>query len=89
SLPETRCEVADNISRSIDSGVFDGSELDVATEIIRLLAKDAELRVRETLANSLKHSSALPHDVALLMAQDVEEVSLPILEYSNVLSEED
>lgn len=89
SLPETRCDIADKISKCLEFGEFEGVEVGVAAEIIRLLAKDAEIRVRQTLANNLKHSSSLPHDVALEMAQDVEEVSLPVLEFSNILTEQD
>jgi uncharacterized protein (DUF2336 family) len=37
----------------------------------------------------VKQAKKLPHDVALRLARDVEEVSLPVLEFSSILNEED
>jgi uncharacterized protein (DUF2336 family) len=51
--------------------------------------KDVELSVRETLASHLKSSRDLPHDVALAMARDVDSVALPVLKFSEVLTDED
>jgi uncharacterized protein (DUF2336 family) len=45
--------------------------------------------VRSTLARHLKSSPDLPRDVALALARDVEEVSLPVLEFSAVLDDND
>ena len=61
----------------------------MAQEILRVMARDAERRVREALAREAKSAKDLPHDVALLLAKDVESVSMPVLEFSEVLREED
>ena len=45
--------------------------------------------VREALAEHLKHCSFLPSALARTLAQDVESVSLPVIRYSEVLSEAD
>ncbi len=47
------------------------------------------MRVREALATHLKNSPDLPHDVAVALAKDVDSVSIPMLRYSEVLSDED
>ena len=53
------------------------------------MIKDAEVRVREALAQNLKENPDLPHDVALSLAQDVDQVALPILQFSDVLTDDD
>ena len=47
------------------------------------------MRVREALAAHLKNSPDLPHDVAVALARDVDSVSLPMLKFSEVLTDED
>jgi uncharacterized protein (DUF2336 family) len=61
----------------------------LAEEIFRIMVRDAEVRVREALSVNLKSSPELPKDVALSLARDVESVSLPVLEFSSVLSDAD
>ncbi|GAB5388159.1 MAG: DUF2336 domain-containing protein [Alphaproteobacteria bacterium] len=61
----------------------------LAQDIVRMLANDVVDEVRVALADSLKTSPLLPPDVAKELAQDIEEVSMPVLEFSTVLSEDD
>lgn len=89
SSPKTRLDVAGKIASGFAEGRFGGREKDIAAEIFRLLARDVEIRVRETLSHHLKTCADLPHDVALKLAQDVERVAVPILEHSNVLGDSD
>lgn len=86
---DVRADLVRKTSFHLDSGGFNAKEAQLAIEIFRLLARDAELRVRQALAENLKASSMLPHDIALQLAKDVDEVSLPVIEYSYVLTEED
>ena len=55
-------------------------ERKLAEDILRLMVKDAEVRVREALSRQLKENPLLPHDLALTLAQDVDEVALPFLQ---------
>jgi len=64
-------------------------EMIVAEQIFRLLVRDIEVRVRATLAEQLKDSGAVPRDIIMALAQDVDEVALPVLQYSEVLNDED
>ncbi|HVI49871.1 MAG TPA: DUF2336 domain-containing protein [Candidatus Sulfotelmatobacter sp.] len=61
----------------------------LAEDIFRIMVKDAEVRVREALAQQLKANPLVPHDVALTLAQDVGSVALPILQFSEVLTDND
>ena len=50
---------------------------------------DAAVEVRAALAESLKQSEAVPHDIAAALAADAVEVALPILQFSQLLTDED
>lgn len=64
-------------------------EAEAAEQIFRLLMRQTETQVRVALAQHVKSSRTLPRDIALSLARDVEEVALPLLEYSEALSESD
>lgn len=69
--------------------LYSVEELAIVEEIFRLLTNDAEAQVRATLSEALKLSKILPNDIALKLAKDVEEVAIPMLKYSEVLSDGD
>lgn len=87
--PETRIETATKVAAQFSAAMLGDNERRIAETILRGLMKDAEVRVREALAAQLKVSLDLPRDMAVTLAQDVESVSLPILQYCEVLSDED
>ena len=87
--PEVRRVTATKVAAQFGSDRLDESERRIAEDILRGLMKDAEVRVREALAAQLKTYSGLPHDMALTLARDVESVSLPMLEVSEVLTDAD
>jgi uncharacterized protein (DUF2336 family) len=85
--PDIRAEIAGKIAGQHRD--LSGSQRKMAEDIFRLMVKDAEVRVREALAKQLKENSLVPHDVALALAKDVESVALPMLQFSEVLNDED
>lgn len=87
--PEARAETAAKIADQFDQGDMTPAERGMAEDIFRLLIKDAEVRVRQAISIHLKESALLPHDVAIALARDVEDVSLPILQFSKVLTDQD
>ena len=84
---EVRAEIAGKIAAQ--HAKLTEQERLLADEILRLMVKDAEVRVRSALSRQLKENPLLPHDLALTLAQDVDEVALPFLQYSAALSDED
>lgn len=84
---DTRTEIAEKIA-SQHQGLSAG-ERKLAEDIFRLMVRDAEVRVREALSRQLKENPTVPHDVALALARDVEDVSLPMLQFSECLTDED
>ena len=85
----TRAEMAAKIGADFGQGVLTDKEREMAEEIFRVMAKDAEVRVREALSQTLKDSPSVPRDVALSLAKDVNSVALPVLQFSEVLSDAD
>ncbi|HXP97129.1 MAG TPA: DUF2336 domain-containing protein [Telmatospirillum sp.] len=86
---EARVETAAKLAAQFDSGELSPSERRLAGDILRLMAHDAEVQVRQSLAIHLKESAALPHDLAMDLARDVDTVSLPILQFSQSLTDSD
>ena len=57
--------------------------------ILEILARDIEVGVRVSVAKQLKDSPLLPRRLAIELASDIEQVATPILQSSDVLTEED
>jgi uncharacterized protein (DUF2336 family) len=86
--PHVRAEVAGKLAQELDSPLSE-AELQLAQDIVRVMAKDVEATVRQALSQSLRKAARLPHDVALKLANDIESVALPILTHSQVLTDDD
>ncbi|MFQ6018274.1 MAG: DUF2336 domain-containing protein [Kiloniellaceae bacterium] len=86
---EVRAETSAKIAAQFDAGTLTEAERRIAEDIFRRLVKDVEVRVREALSAHLKATPDLPHDVALALARDVDSVALPMLKFSEVLTDED
>ena len=86
---KTRAQTAAKIAQDFDADRLTPEEREMAREIFRIMTKDAEVRVREALSRNLKVNPAVPHEVAKALAQDVDSVALPILQFSEALTDED
>lgn len=87
--PENRAATAEKVGEFYADGEPSEAEKAIAQDIFRAMVRDAEVRVREALAQTLKESPDLPSDVARTLAADVDSVALPVIEYSQVLTDED
>jgi uncharacterized protein (DUF2336 family) len=86
---QVRAEVASKLAKEIDSPSLTESELQLAQDIVRVMAKDIEVSVRQSLSQSLRSAARLPHDIAVRLANDIESVAMPILMHSQVLTDDD
>ncbi len=84
-----RAQTAAKIAADFGQATRTESERAMAEEIFRIMVKDAEVRVREALAQALEGNPALPRDVAMSLAKDVDSVALPVSQVSEVPSDED
>ena len=88
--PENRAATAGKVAQQFGAGELSESEGRLAEEIFQIMVKDAETRVREALAKNLQNAPNLPHELATRLAGDISDsVALPIIKFSEVLTDED
>jgi len=87
--PDARVETAAKIATGFGGDRFDAHEREIAEQIFRVMIHDAEVRVRQALSEQLKGHPEVPRDVALVLAADVADVAVPILNESPVLTDDD
>jgi uncharacterized protein (DUF2336 family) len=87
--PENRAATARKVSEAFSSGKVGDKERAIIEDIFKVLVRDTEELVRRSLSESLKADPNVPHDVALMLANDVASVALPMIEFSDVLSDQD
>jgi uncharacterized protein (DUF2336 family) len=88
-VAERRSEIVTKVAMEFEAARLSEAERKLAVDILRAMASDAELVVRQAVAATLRHSTALPHDVVIKLARDDFRVAQPVLESSPVLSDQD
>ncbi|NDF11509.1 MAG: DUF2336 domain-containing protein [Proteobacteria bacterium] len=69
---------------------FTEKQIEIVEQIFRMLVKDAAVEVRKVLSQNLSESGELSNDIAKSLAMDENsDVSLPMIELSDVLTDED
>lgn len=86
---DSRAYVSSKMAYSYSNEPLNPKERLIAEQVFRLLLRDTEVKVRASLAENLKESEFVPKDIIFTLASDVNEVALPILEYSQVLDDDD
>ena len=89
---DERASAAYKLCRTIDTAQLSDEDREAAAEILRVMARtDAagDEPVRRALVVTLKDSPLVPRDVALKLARDVENISLPMLNCSPVFLDAD
>lgn len=86
---DERALAAHKLCRNIDRAELADDERQIAHDILRVMATDAAELVRRAMAVTLKNSPNLPPDVANRLARDVDSISLPIITFSPVFSDND
>jgi uncharacterized protein (DUF2336 family) len=84
-----RIDMTGKIGTAYNGSELTPNEIKIAEQIFRLLLRDTEVKVRASLAEHVKDSLSIPRDIVMTLAKDVEEVSLPVLQFSEVLSDND
>lgn len=84
----TRRETAGKVARQMGY-VLNERERQLAEDIVRVFLKDAAASVRAALSENLKNNPKVPHDLAVTLARDIDEVSVPMIQFSEVLSDSD
>jgi uncharacterized protein (DUF2336 family) len=65
------------------------TDIKVANELIAEILRDAALQVRQALVETLKQNPRAPREAILDLAHDEDAVAIPVLRYSEILTEDD
>lgn len=87
-----RTVLAEKIAKILPDIRADESEklAELAFEVLETLAEDQAIQVRQVVADSIKSLDNVPKPIVQLLARDLDEVvSMPVLEYSPLLDEQD
>lgn len=84
-----RAILAQKIGLDINGGELSDTEYHLAVAICQKLAEDADVSVRQALSDTVKASSEIPKELAVQLASDVLEVSLPVLQMNLLLDDND
>lgn len=87
--PEKRASAGQRICRAIRGGELSDSERAFAHKLLQLMADDAVAIVRRTLSVTLRNSPELPRAIAKKIIADIDNVAIPVLVNSPVLTDED
>ena len=86
---DNRAMAATKVADAFSTASLSDAERAIAEDIFRVMLKDAAVRVRSALSDSLKDNPDIPHDVAATLAKDVDAVAMPMIENSVVLNDAD
>lgn len=86
---EDRAHAAHKICRCIEDAELSPEERAHASSIMTIMAQDAAVLVRRSLAVALKSSPRLPREIANKLAQDVDSIALPVIMNSPALTDAD
>jgi uncharacterized protein (DUF2336 family) len=84
-----RAAAAEKVAQTFSDKSLSKEERAIAEDIFRVMLNDAATRVRQALSESLQSNPLVPHDIATSLAKDVEEVAMPIIKSSSVLTDAD
>ncbi|MEN6543638.1 DUF2336 domain-containing protein [Parvibaculum sp.] len=88
-MDDVRATIARKVASQFRNVVLTPRERELAQEILGYLVRDIAAQVRGALAQSLCDLADAPHGIILALARDIDEVALPVLENSTVLTDED
>ena len=87
--PEKRAQAGQRICYKVRGAELSSGERKFAHKLLDLMSQDAVAIVRRTLSVTLRNSPELPRDVALRLAADIDNIAVPVLLNSPVLTDED
>lgn len=86
---DARAAVAAKVASQFAEVELAPRERELAHEILGYLVHDVATSVRESLARCLTGNDAAPRNIVLQLARDIDQVAIPVLERSPVLTDED
>jgi len=87
--PSARAIAAQRICLSVRETSLSDADRARAYKVLKYISDDVAAMVRRALAITLKNSPELPHDLAVKLINDLDNIAVPVLENSPVLTDED
>lgn len=87
--PKERLRALTEVTEQYNTKEITSTERKLAEQMFRVLMHDAETSVRKALSEHLKSTNVVPKDIILQLVDDVDEVAVPVLKYSEVLDDND
>lgn len=84
---KNRIDLARDIGSTYCNDTLSSKEREIALEIVTQLINDEIAAVRAAISKAVAHSPHLPRNLAEKLAEDIDDVALPILELSPVLED--
>jgi uncharacterized protein (DUF2336 family) len=84
-----RAKALERLATRFAEGDLEPGEWHAVTDAFRIALYDAEPLVRRVLTESVKSSPGLPRDILLALARDIAAVAAPLLQHSDLLTEDD
>lgn len=85
-----KLDLIGKIARGYDQNNLSETEKKVANDILQLLAQDISARIRMNISEKFCRNEEISYDMVVNLASDIEDlVAVPIVQFSNLLTEED
>ena len=85
---EIKLQIIKQIGNFYKSGNFSDEQKKAAERILTSLIKESDVEVKKNISDAVKDSDNLSNDIAMTLAQDINIVAVPILEFSKSLTDE-
>jgi uncharacterized protein (DUF2336 family) len=89
ATPAVRGDLAGAVAAALFSGILSAAERRSAAQILELLARDVDRQVREAVAAHLQNCGSLPAPLARDLADEIDTVALPVIQYARLLTDPD
>jgi len=86
---KTKIELTEKVSSYYNSDDIDQKQKTIIDDIFRAVSKDISAAVREMLAQNVKSNPHLPKDIAQNMINDIDSIALPVLQESQIFTDEE
>lgn len=89
SAPGLRGDLAGAVAAALFSGILTLPERRSAAQVLELLARDVDRQVRQAVATHLQNCGSLPSPLARELAEEIDTVALPVIQFAKLLSDPD